>query len=280
MPRSCIVSSSDSCVHVDGLGGAHLAREVQSVLVDVGDHDMPRAAITRDSHRHDADRSGAGDEYILAHDVEGERGVRCVAERDRESRRPRRRWRGELEHVAGGKRQILRERTRAIHADTQRVAAQVAPAGAAVAAMSAGDVAFARHAVAGLDAAHFAADLDDLARVLVTDGHRHRDGFLRPRVPVVDMHVGAADGRAVDLDEHVVVADRGLRHVLHPDSGFRSSLDQCFHEPAFWMMPRSRPACANAWITWSSCAGRVRGAQLRADPRLAVRHDRKENATT
>jgi len=137
--------------------------------------------------------------------------------------------RGELEDVGGGKRQILCERAGAIHADALGVAAQMPPPGAAVAAMPAGDVSFAGHAIAGLDAAHFAADLDDLARVFVTDRHRHRNGFLRPGIPVVDVHIRPANRGAVDFDEHIVVTDRGLGHVLHPDSRFRASLDQCFH---------------------------------------------------
>ena len=42
---------------------------------------------------------------------------------------------------------------------------------------------------------------------LVADHHRHRDRLLRPGVPVVDMHVGAADPGAQHLDQHVVDAD-------------------------------------------------------------------------
>ena len=215
------------------LRGAHLGGEIQAELIDVRDHDVARAAVARNRHRHDADGSRAGDEHVLADDVEGERRVRGVAERVED--------RGdfvvdggrELEDVGRGQGQILRERSGAVHADALRVAAKMPAPRAAVAAMSAGDVSLAGHPIAGLDAAHLAADLDDLARILVTDGHRHRNGLLRPRIPVVDVHVGAADGGAVHLDEHVVVTDRGLRHVLHPDAGFRASLDQCFHEPAF-----------------------------------------------
>src|SRR5277367_5939481 len=103
------------------------------------------------------------------------------------------------------------------------------PPGTAVAAMPAGDVSLAGNSIAGFHTAHFAADLHDLARVLMTDCHRHRNGFLRPGIPVVDMHVGAANGGAVDFDEHIVVTDRGLGHVFHPDSRFCASFDQCFH---------------------------------------------------
>src|SRR5258708_30064943 len=103
---------------------------------------------------------------------------------------------------------------------------------AAIAAVSAGNVAFSRHAIAGAEAAYFAAQFDDLSGVFMADGHGHGDCFLRPRVPVVNVHVGAAYRGAVDLDEYVIVADRGFRDVLQPDTGFRTCLDQRFHDPS------------------------------------------------
>ena len=99
----------------------------------------------------------------------------------------------QLEGVEGRDDEVFGEAALAVHADADRVAAQVAAAGAAVAAITAGDVAFAGDAVADLEALHLAADLDDLADVLVADGHRHGIVLLRPLVPDVDVHVGAAD---------------------------------------------------------------------------------------
>ncbi len=137
--------------------------------------------------------------------------------------------RRQLEHVASRDGQVFGESAGAIHAHARRVAAQMAPPRAAIAAMAAGDVPLARHPVAGLEAAHFAAHLDDLTRIFVAHGHGHRHRLLRPRVPVVDVHVGAADGGTVHLDEYVVVAHRGFRNVLHPDTGFGPCLDERFH---------------------------------------------------
>ena len=62
------------------------------------------------------------------------------------------------------------------------------------------------------------------------DGHRHLDRALRPLVPVVDVHVGAADGGLLHADQHIVRADRGLGDVRHPDARFCLGLDQCFHD--------------------------------------------------
>src|SRR5260370_22782856 len=105
------------------------------------------------------------------------------------------------------------------------------PARAAIAAVPAGNVAFSRYAIAGVEAAHLAAQFDDFSGVFMADGHGYGNGFLRPGIPVVNVHVGAAYRRAVDLDEHVIVADRRLRDVLQPDTGFRTRLDQRFHDP-------------------------------------------------
>src|SRR6202046_4958552 len=121
---------------------------------------MSRAGMPRNGHGHDADGAGAGDEHILADHIEGERRVSGIAERVE--------YRGDLivdggwqlEDVGGGNRQILRKRARAIHTHAGGIAAEVAPSGAAIAAMAAGDVALSRDAVAGIEAAHLAADFD------------------------------------------------------------------------------------------------------------------------
>ena len=88
----------------------------------------------------------------------------------------------------------------ALHADAVRVRAEMAAPGHAVAAAPADDVALAADEVADLEVADVRADLDDLADELVPDHQRHRNRPLRPRVPVVDVQVGAADpGRSTRI---------------------------------------------------------------------------------
>ena len=106
---------------------------------------------------------------------------------------------------------------------------------AAIAAMPADDVAFARDALADAKPAHLLAHRLDHADVFVADVHRHRDRLLRPLVPVVDVHVGAADRGLADADEHVVRADRGLGRLGHPDAGLALHL-------------RKRPHCAGSGL--------------------------------
>src|SRR5687767_6016017 len=125
----------------------------------------------------------------------------------------------------------------------------MAPARATVAAEAACDVTFARDPVTHGEAAHFAAHVDDTPVVLVPDGHRHRNRLLRPGIPIVDVHVGAADRGLHDLDEDVVRADGWHRDVLHPDAGAGFTLDQCLH-----INSSSRPTSTNASSARSSCA--------------------------
>ena len=153
MPRSFMVCIERLALHVDGARRAHAARQLQAVVVDVGDHDVARADEARDRGRHDADRAGAGDQHVLADQVEGQRGVGGVAERIEDRGDVVADRVGQLEGVVGGDRQVLGERPGTIDADADRVAAQVPPAGAAVAAVAAGDVALARDAVADLQPA-------------------------------------------------------------------------------------------------------------------------------
>ena len=87
-------------------------REVEPVLVDVGDHDVARAGVAHDGGRHDADGAGAGDQHVLAEHRETERGVHGVAEGIEDG--------GDVEIDAGGvapdvghgQRDVLGERAR------------------------------------------------------------------------------------------------------------------------------------------------------------------------
>ena len=87
-------------------------------------------------HGHDADGAGAGDQHVLAHHVEGEGGVRGIAERIEDAGDVVGDGVGQLEGVARGDGQVLGEATLAVDAHAHGVAAQVTAAGAAVAAVS------------------------------------------------------------------------------------------------------------------------------------------------
>jgi hypothetical protein len=99
----------------------------------------------------------------------------------------------------------------------------------AVPAVAAGDMAFTADPVTRMVALHLVAHVLDDAVVLVAHHHGHRNGFLSPRVPVVDVDIGPADGALVDPDEHIVRPH--LRHgdVSQPDALVTPGLEQGFH---------------------------------------------------
>src|SRR5213079_3119588 len=117
--------------------------------------------------------------------------------------------------VRHGQRDVLGERARTLHAEPDRMCAEVAPAGQAVAAAAADDVPLAADEVADLEVAHVGADGGHLADELVADHHRHGNRLLRPGIPAVDVEIGAADPRLAHADQDVV--DARLRHVLEPE---------------------------------------------------------------
>jgi hypothetical protein len=117
------------------------------------------------------------------------------------------------------------------------------------------------------------ADLDDFADELVADHHRDGNRLLRPLIPLVDVQIGAADGGALDLDQHVVGARFGLGHIL--EQAWRGLLlDERFH--AFLRMARARTEGAISLIWRGSRWNWVMGMRSTAPgrdgkPCLAVR---------
>jgi hypothetical protein len=124
-----------------------------------------------------------------------------------------------------------------MHADAERVAAEMPSARATVAAFAADDMTFARDPLADMVLGDRRADLSNLADELVADYHRHRNGLLRPLVPVPDMHVRAADGGFLHLDQHVVRPGFGHRHMLHPEADFRFCFNERLHHVCHGEIP-------------------------------------------
>src|SRR5262245_42007999 len=59
----------------------------------------------------------------------------------------------------------------------------------------------------------------------MADHHRHRDGAPSPFVPGIDVDVGSADPRLVDLDQDVVRSDRRHRLFIEPEPRFGNRLE-------------------------------------------------------
>lgn len=203
---------------VDGAGGTHLAGYVQTVFAQVCHHDVLGSGKLGYGCGHGADEACAGDEDVLAQEGEGEGRVGGIAEGVHDGGHVIADAIVQFHHVALGDGEVFGKGTVAVDAHADAVLADVLQSAAAVAAVSAGDVALTCDAVAHLDVAHAGAYLFHYAHVLVAYGHGGMDGFLAPLVPLVDVQVGAADGGLLDLDEDIVHAHLGHGNVFHPQA--------------------------------------------------------------
>ena len=135
---------SDRCpANVQGQVHAHFSREFKTVIINVGNHDVPRSRMPGNRRGHYPNGSSPGDQHIFADNVEGEGRVNCVAKRIEDGC-----------HIAidagivppdvgHRQRNELRETSRPVDAYSRRVGAQMTPPGHAVAATAANDVPFA-----------------------------------------------------------------------------------------------------------------------------------------
>ena len=126
----------------------------------------------------------------------------------------------------------------------------MAAAGETIAAASADDVAFAADDFAGKEVVHIFAGGDDLADEFMADDHRHGDGLLRPRVPFVDVQVGAADAGLEHFDEHVVEPAFRVGDILQPEAAFGFGFDEGFHGVGEVSAERCHRQMESAFMTW------------------------------
>src|SRR5215470_10554063 len=103
------------------------------------------------------------------------------------------------------------------------------PSRQAIATMSTSDVALAYHEIALCKSLHMIAHIIDNADKLMADCHRHRNRFLRPRVPVVNVNICSADRRFQHTNEHVVAPDFRNGNFLEPQARLGLGLHDGFH---------------------------------------------------
>src|ERR1700691_3889481 len=115
------------------------------------------------------------------------------------------------------------------------------PARLAVTTTPADHVALDADNVSGIKIVHVGSDGGDLADKLMTNHHRHRDGSLRPIVPLEDVHIGAADAGVTHTDQNVIDANGRLRHIFQPQPAFSATLYQCLHSLSSGFAAANRP---------------------------------------
>ncbi len=174
-----------------------------AVLVDFNRKHRSRAHRLGHGNRKQSNRPAAGDGHALGCDLPGQHRVHRVSQRI-ENRRVLQRNRGiELPDIRLGNHHVLGERAVGVHANDFHVLADVGFAGAALQALAAGHVHLGGNEVAFLHAGDFIAERGHFAAELVPGNQRRMNPVLRPAVPVVNVQVGAANGRDFHLHQHV-----------------------------------------------------------------------------
>ena len=214
---------------IHGTGGAESGRQRQAFRVDIGDDHVARTRMPADCRRHGADGACAGDEDVFSQQVPLQRGMHGIAQRVEQGGHIQVDPRSVLPHIGHGQGNVFGEGAGAVHADPTRVVTQMASPRHAVAAAATDQMTLPGDDLPRAPVVHVLTDFDDLTDKLVPHHHGHRNGLLRPGVPVVDMHVGAADGRPFHLHQHII--DTGIRigHILQPYSRLGILFYQCFH---------------------------------------------------
>jgi hypothetical protein len=101
---------------------------------------VPGASVTHDRRRHDPDRAGSRDQYVLAEHGKRHRGMNRVPERIEDRRDVAIDPVRVMPDVRRRQRHELGKRARSLHSKSARVRAQMAPSRHAVTAAAADDV--------------------------------------------------------------------------------------------------------------------------------------------
>ena len=117
--------------------------------------------------------------------------------------------------------------------------------------MPARDVTLANNEVAAREPFHVITNKIDNSHKLVANCHWHRDRFLRPLVPVIDVHVGPADGGLQNADQHVIAADFRNRNFLEP----QARLGPAFHHGLHHFLHDKKLGEAVCEVECDQCAG-------------------------
>src|SRR5208282_1083562 len=219
---------------------AHLLRDLAAMFVYLDGEDLRGSAGARHRDGEQPDGAAAGDGHALGRDLTGKHSVDRVAQRVEDGGVFLRNRRIELPDVGLGDDDVFGESAVGVHADDLHVLADVRFADAALQALAARYVHLGGDEVARLDARNFVTDCFDRAAKLVAGNERRMNAALRPLVPQVNVQVGAADGRHLDLDQYVGRAKSRFRDFADFRARCGLRLDNGNHR--IWHEDDSSPA--------------------------------------
>jgi len=88
---------------------------------------------------------------------------------------------------------------------------------------------FAGNYIAGFEVMHISADPLHLSNKLMPCMHGHGDCLFRPFIPLIDVHIGAADCGPVYFYQDIVYANIGQGNLIKPEARFSFGLHEGLH---------------------------------------------------
>lgn len=137
--------------------------------------------------------------------------------------------RGHPPNIARWNGNIISEGAVAINADPHGVGAEVPATGEAVTAVTANNMPFARDELAQRKSSHARTDIGHGADIFMTNDERRFDGPLRPRVPLINMHIRSTNRGFLNLDQDIIQARRGHGYFGHDEAGSGRGLNDGAH---------------------------------------------------
>ena len=102
--------------------------------------------------------------------------------------------------------------------------------------MPTSDVSLAHYQIAARKAFHVIADRIDNTDKFMANCHRHGNCLLRPRIPIINVHVSATDGGLQYPNEHIIALNFWDRNFLEPETGLGFRFYDGFHRFLHAMM--------------------------------------------
>ncbi len=129
--------------HIDGSGCSQLARQFQTVFVDICDNYVAGTDMATNRGGHNAYGAGSGDQHIFTDEIKRQRCVYRIAKGVEDSGQIVADIIGDLEGVEGRDHQIFGEGAFAVNPNPHCVTAQMSTATTAITAVTTGDMTFA-----------------------------------------------------------------------------------------------------------------------------------------
>ena len=207
----------------------HFDCQLAAVRVYFGGEEGSTAGSARDSDGHQADRAGAGDDYVQTGNFTGEHGVNRVAERVHNGSVMLGNSGIDFPDIAHGNADEFGETAVRVDAEDFDILADVRLAHAAWAAMAAIDMHFRADEISRFDGGDFVADFLHDAAEFVAEGERRLDAGSGPTIPAVNVKIGAADGSGANANENLRGAERWNGDGFDLRAAFRAHLTECLH---------------------------------------------------